>query len=160
MKIVEMLRVRWWHSSGTTVWVSELDTKIDNRHCLQATMKAWLRSQRHRKKGAWRGTSLSRKRASFHISFFTSHCAKKRVCLVPVYRFNTEKWYCLLGICTFGFEKNAKPRVLIKEALKILSCGKLSERTLGRILCRKEASNKYWSCLLLFSSFTFKYIWL
>lgn len=155
MKIVEMLCVWWLHSSETTEWVSELDT-TDNRHCLLVSPRKSGLGVRGRE-GTRRRTSLSRKTASFHV-----HYTAQRLCLVPVNRLDTKNWYCLIGICTFGFgKKNANPRILTKETLIIWSWGRLSERTLGRILCRKEAYNcKHWSCLLLFSSFKCKDIWL
>lgn len=106
------------------------------------------------------GPASSVKTASFHIT--SLHCTKQRVCLVPVNRFDTGKWYCWVGICTFGLgeKKKSKSKDIDKGNSKNTVLSKAEWKALGKILCRKEAYSKYWWCRLSFSSFTFKYIWL
>lgn len=103
VEIVEVVCVWWWHSSGATEWVSDTKQTADTAYWCQH--ESLLRSQRHRRR---RRTSLSRKTASFHISSLPY--TKQRVWLLPVNRFDIEKWYCLVGICTFGFEKKKKKK--------------------------------------------------
>lgn len=154
-----MLCVWWLDSSGTTVWVSESDTKqITNTAywCHHGSL-AW-ESEAQKKRYQEKDQPLW-KNSQFSHQFTTSHKTKglSSACLQIWYR---KVILFARNMYIWFWKKNANPRILIKETLKTQSCGKLSERTLRRVLCRKEASNKYWSCLLLFSSFAFKYMWL
>lgn len=128
--------------------------------------KDWLRSKRHRRKGTRRRTSLSSKN-SFHI--ISLHGTKQRVCLVLVNRFDTGRWCCWVGICTFGFEKKKKrkanPRIVIKETLKIWSRVKLSENLWEEYCAEKKltVNTDGVSCHLVplhLSIYDLKKIWL
>lgn len=137
VEIVEVVCVWWWHSSGATEWVSELDTKQTADTAYWCQHESLLRSQRHRRR---RRTSLSRKTASFHISSLPY--TKQRVWLLPVNRFDIEKWYCLVGICTFGFEKKkkkSKPEDIEKGNTRNMVLRKAEWKNLGRNIVQKRS---------------------